>query len=76
MTPLGRFMRYVVGGTARFVILVRQELGRAELDSQGFYLCQGCGYAHLRGSRCSELVAREINERLREQQREPEKRAS
>lgn len=56
----------MVVGTARFARVVREELERADLEAAGFYLCTGCGYAHVIGSRCAELVAREHEERERQ----------
>lgn len=75
LKPFSRLICYMTVGTVRFVRLVREEFGRAELDDLGFYLCEGCGYAHTKGSRCAELVSREYQEQQR-RHREPEARAS
>lgn len=48
-----RAVRYVLRGLASFVLAIRDEMGEAELDTHGFYLCKSCGYAHPKGSGCS-----------------------
>lgn len=49
---LRRAFRYMTRGLATFVRMIRDDMQAAELDADGFYLCQSCGYAHCKGSGC------------------------
>lgn len=45
-----RSLRWGVRRLAQLTMLVRDEIERAELDSNGLYKCT-CGYVHVKGSK-------------------------
>lgn len=45
-----RLLRWGVRRVAQLAMLVREEIDRANLDSQGLYRC-ACSYVHIKGSK-------------------------
>jgi hypothetical protein len=52
MGLIRRIFRYMTRGLANFVRMLRDDIRDADLDAGGFYLCESCGYAHIKGSGC------------------------